>query len=58
MRELVITCDHCGKKLDTMTDYYDTKFDCIDEYFTADLCSECYVEISQTIRNFCGKGQN
>ena len=55
MKELIITCDHCGKKLDEMKDYIDTEFDSIDEWFKADLCSECYTEISNTIKKFCGK---
>ena len=56
MREMVITCDHCGKKLDTMIDYADTEFDSIDEWFKADLCSECYKEISCIIKQFCKRG--
>ena len=55
MKEFVITCDHCGKKLDEMKDFIDTEFDTIDEWFKADLCSECHTEISNTIKKFCGK---
>ena len=55
MKELVTTCDHCGKKLDEMKDYADTEFDVIDEWLKADLCSECYKEISQLIKQFCNK---
>lgn len=55
MKELVTTCDHCGKRLNEMTDYVDTEFDTIDEWFKADLCSECYTQISKVIRKFCGK---
>ena len=55
MKELVVTCDHCGKKLDDMKDYADIEFDTIDNWFNADLCSECYAEISKTLREFCRK---
>lgn len=55
MKELVTTCDHCGKKLDEMKDYVDTEFNTIDEWFKVDLCSECYAEISKIIERFCGK---
>lgn len=55
MKELVVTCDHCGKKLNNMNDYADTEFDTIDNWFTADLCSECYKEISKIIKEFCEK---
>ena len=53
MKELVVTCDHCGKKLDEMKDYADTEFDSIDEWFKVDLCAECYTEISRIIKEFC-----
>ena len=55
MKELVITCDHCGKKLDEMKDYPDIEFDTLDEFFKADLCSDCYEEISNTIKQFVKK---
>jgi hypothetical protein len=58
MKELVTTCDHCGKKLNEMKDYVDTEFNAIDEWFKADLCSECYKEISRTIKEFCGRIKN
>ena len=57
MKELVTTCDHCGKKLNEMHDYVDTEFDTKDNWLCVDLCSECYAEISKTIREFCGKDQ-
>lgn len=53
MKELVVTCDHCNKKLNEMEDYADTEFDCINDWFKVDLCAECYTEISNTIREFC-----
>lgn len=52
MKETVVTCDHCGKKLDDMKDYPDTEFDTINDWFRADLCSECYTEISNIIKQF------
>ena len=55
MREMVITCDHCGKKLDTMIDYADTEFDTFNGYLETDLCSGCYKEISCIIEQFCKK---
>lgn len=59
MQEMVFTCDHCGKKLDGMKDYTDTEFDTINEWFKADLCTECYKEISCIIKQFCNrKGQD
>ena len=47
MKELVTTCDHCGKKLNEMHDYVDTEFDTKDNWLCVDLCSECYAEISK-----------
>lgn len=58
MKELIITCDHCGKKLNQTNqtqDYIDTEFNTIDDWFQSDLCSKCYAEISQIIKKFCGK---
>ena len=55
MKEMIITCDHCGKKLDEMKDYSDTEFDTINDWFKADLCAECYTEISNIIKQFVKK---
>ena len=55
MKKLVVTCDHCGKKLDDMKDYPDTEFDTINDWFKADLCAECYTVISDVIKHFVNK---
>lgn len=55
MKEMVYTCDHCGKKINEMNDYIDTEFDTIDDWLKADLCAECYKEISQMIKQFCNR---
>ena len=55
MKKIVTTCDHCGKELNEMHDYVDTEFDTLDNFIMADLCAECYMEISQIITKFCGK---
>ena len=54
MQKIVTTCDHCGKELDEMKDYVDVEFDAL-YWFRTDLCSECYAEISQIIKQFCQK---
>jgi hypothetical protein len=58
MKKLIVICDHCGKKLDEIKDYEDTQFNTIDEWFTADLCAECYTEISRITKEFCKKECN
>ena len=55
MREMVITCDHCGKKINEMKDYPDIEFDTLNGCLEADLCSECYKEVSRIIEEFCFK---
>ena len=55
MKEMVYTCDHCRKKINEMNDYIDTEFDTIDDWLKADLCAECYKEISQMIKQFCNR---
>lgn len=56
MRKTVITCDHCGKKINEMIDYPDIEFDVLNESFQADLCSGCYMEIGRIIKQFCKRG--
>ncbi len=55
MKKVTTICDHCGKELNEMKDYIDIDFDTIDTWFKADLCSECYTEISRIIKEFCKK---
>lgn len=49
MMKRVYTCDHCGKELDEMKDYIDITIDDLDDYIEADLCSDCYHELSDIV---------
>ena len=55
MKELVTTCDHCGKKMDSMSDYEDIEYDTLNNWLKVDLCSKCYEEISYIIQEFCSR---
>ena len=55
MKKNIIICDHCGKELNGIEDYIGIEFDNMVEWFTADLCKECYMEISNKINQFCNK---
>lgn len=55
MQKMVYTCDHCGKKMNEMTDYVDISFDIIDNWIHTDLCLECYEKISHIIKEFCSR---
>lgn len=56
MKELVTTCDHCGKKLDDMKDFPDMEFD-TSKWVTTDLCADCYAELSKIIEQFCNRSK-
>ena len=53
MKQLRTTCDHCGKEMNSMNDYEDVEFDTFNEWFSTDLCLDCYREISHIIKQFC-----
>lgn len=55
MVETVYTCDHCGKKMNDMVDFPDMAFDDLNEYFSADLCRICYMELTRKTMSYCGK---
>ncbi len=43
------TCDHCGKRLDSMHDYDDYEVDLIGY---VDLCADCFHELTRIAREF------
>lgn len=54
MKELVITCDHCGKRLNNMVDYNDLDIE-LKEWIDTDLCSNCYEELTKLVKQFTNK---
>ena len=53
MKENKIYCDHCGKVLDTMTDFDDVQIEMAHKWTTADLCAECLDELYDIVCAFC-----
>ena len=48
-----IICDHCGKKLDEMKDYYESEIKINHETYKPDLCSECFCKLCVAVSDFC-----
>lgn len=55
MRVIKDYCDHCGKVLDNMNDYCDTKIE-VKGWYKCDLCNECITELDNIVKEFCKKG--
>lgn len=50
-------CDHCGKQIDSMTDYTEMGISCFKKYKQTDLCVKCFDEMWNTINIFCGQAK-
>lgn len=55
MKETIVTCDHCGKKLNDMKDYIDLELYGFYEVIDTDLCIVCYEELTNVVKQFCKK---
>lgn len=55
MVKTVIYCDHCGKEIDKMKDYYDTEVIIYYSLCNVDLCEDCHEELKHVINQFCNK---
>ena len=49
-------CDHCGKELNTMKDYWDCEIDLYDTIET-DLCNDCFEQLKKMVKDFCSYGE-
>lgn len=47
-----IFCDHCGKKLDPMSDYTDVTIEAAHKWINADLCTDCLEKLYLKIGEF------
>lgn len=46
-------CDHCGKELDTMTEYYDTDIELPTRvFYNVDLCKKCCDDLYNIVSQF------
>lgn len=53
MTKTIICCDHCGKEIDTMKDYWDTEIIVHTSWCNVDLCEECYEKLKNIVEQFC-----
>ena len=52
MTKAELFCDHCGKKLDEMSDYPETNIECAHKWDTTDLCANCLDLLWKNIESF------
>ena len=57
MKENKIYCDHCGKELDTKTDYDDIEIEMNHKWQKVDLCEDCFNQLWSMIDEFCDANQ-
>lgn len=60
MQELVVKCDHCGKKLDLSNqshDYDGAEIDMGYNWLQCDLCSDCMKELYQYVLKYVGQSK-
>ena len=55
MVKTITYCDHCGKELDIMKDFYDTEVIVCASWCNVDLCEECYEKLKHMVKQFCNK---
>lgn len=61
MQELVVKCDHCGKKLDLSNqshDYESVEIDFGHNWLQCDLCESCMKEIYNYVSEYVGQPVN
>lgn len=52
MKEIKFYCDHCGKQIDSKSDYIGEEIG-IGEYKQVDLCADCVKEFDRMVLSFC-----
>ena len=55
MTKTIRYCDHCGKEIDTMKDFWDTEIIAGLSWGSVDLCENCYEKLKHIVKEFCNK---
>ena len=55
MKKTIITCDHCGKEIDGLTDFTDMQIDNFIDYVEVDLCNKCFHELNDIVLQYVNK---
>lgn len=56
-RKVIYVCDHCGKEFESTNGYIEHQIDAFNFYEEVDLCTECFNEIDNIVREFCKLGK-
>lgn len=51
-------CDHCGKEVHDMTDYISCEIEIGHNEIEADLCRDCFEELTEAVKGFCICGES
>lgn len=52
MKKQICICDHCGAQFNPINGYSDMEIDDFDFIKEVDLCTDCYKELCDIIRDF------
>ncbi len=52
MKKQICVCDHCGAEFEPLNGYGDLKMDDFDFSKEVDLCTECFNELCDMVREY------
>ena len=52
MKKTVCVCDHCGSEFNPINGYSDLELNDLDFVKEVDLCTECFNELCDVVREF------
>ena len=52
MKKQICVCDHCGAEFNPINGYSELELNNLDFVKEVDLCTDCYQELCNTIREF------
>jgi hypothetical protein len=55
MKNIIFTCDHCGKEINEMAAFTDMQIDNFIDYVKVDLCNKCFHELNDIVLQYVNK---